>query len=565
MPKRGLVLAFITAIISALTASSNAVTASRGVDFRTIAPTVAPELPLLPEVVSVNGVAHVSLTAAIDPSTSLPAFYFAGRAVAPTIRLKPGDTLVIDYTNKLPASTTAPINITNLHTHGLLDSPQQPGDQVIMTMILPGQTYRYVYAIPRTQPPGLYWYHPHPHGETNHQAGSGMSGLIVIEGIEAYAPVVRGLPERDIILRDYYLPGHRNPLANTGVPSTIPVSDRCNPNAAEKGITINGLPSATITMQAGSRQFFRVANASSTTFFDLKIPGREFFVVANDGVPLSYHDSSVQGEIVDHILIPPAGRTEAVVLAPRSMRTPLQTGCVDYGPFGEDDPLRNVATIALGTPQRLPHMATTSALRPAREPFGDIRSWPIAAHRTVNFSEIIPPGKFLINGQSYDPNAAPMFTAKVGTVEEWTVSNYAPELHAFHIHQIHFLVEDINGVKQPPYTWRDMIRLPYATKVGNTLKPSVMHLLMDFRDPIVAGMFVFHCHILPHEDLGMMAKLEVLGPTVALADTHGFHSGFLTKGEPALCKLQTKNFKLCGCDKRHSSAIVASVRGGSRL
>ncbi len=517
-------------------------------------PAALPELPLLPEVRSVNGVAHISLTAAIDPATKLPAFYYLGRSVAPTIRLNPGDTLVIDYTNNLPASTTPPIDVTNLHTHGLLDSPIQPGDQVIMTAILPGQTYRYVYGIPPNQPPGLYWYHPHPHGETNYQAGSGMSGLIVIEGIEAYAPVVRGLPERDVILRDYYLPGHRDPLVRRSTPDAT----LCNPNTPEKGITINGLPMAKITMQPGSRQFFRVANASSTTFFDLRIPGSRLFVVANDGVPLSFHDPSVQGQVVDDVLIPPAGRSEVVVLAPSGASTPLQTGCVDYGPLGEDDPTRDVATIALGTPLRLHYMPSAAAARPKKEPFGDIHSWPIAAHRVVNFSEIAQKGKFLINDKSYDPDGPAMFVSKTGTVEEWTVSNYAPELHAFHIHQIHFLVEDINGVKQPPSMWRDMIMLPYARTVNGKLQPSVMHLLMDFRDPIVAGTFVFHCHILPHEDLGMMAKIEVEGTTRPLP-THGFRTGFLTKGEPAICKLP-RTFPLCGCNKRANTLALAGSR-----
>ena len=95
----------------------------------TTAQTFSPELPVLPEVRSYRGLARVYLTAAIDPATKLPAFYFAGRPVPPTIRVHPGDTLVINYTNKLPASIGMPLEMTNLHTHGLLDSPKQPGDE----------------------------------------------------------------------------------------------------------------------------------------------------------------------------------------------------------------------------------------------------------------------------------------------------------------------------------------------------------------------------------------------------------------------------------------------------
>jgi FtsP/CotA-like multicopper oxidase with cupredoxin domain len=173
------------------------------------------ELPAAPEVRSVGGVAYLQLSVAINPSTTLPAFYFAHQTVPPTIRVWPGDTLVIDYTNNLPASSVPLPDMTNLHTHGLTDSPQAPGDQVIMTMIAPGQTYRYVFAIPKTQPPGLYWYHPHPHGESNRQVAGGMSGLIIVGGIESYAPPVRGLPERDILLRDYYFDPSKVPLSRS--------------------------------------------------------------------------------------------------------------------------------------------------------------------------------------------------------------------------------------------------------------------------------------------------------------------------------------------------------------
>ncbi len=498
--------------------------------------TAPPELPVPPEVRSVNGLAHLRLTAAIDPATQLPAFVFNGQVTPPTIRVRPGDTIVIDYTNALPVRSLPPLDMTNLHTHGLMDSPKAPGDQVIMTMVMPGQTYRYVFGIPKHQPPGLYWYHPHPHGESNRQVASGMSGLIIIDGIEAYAPVVRGLPERDIIVRDYYFDPSGAPLARVrhraraARAGALDHEPDCDIDDASKGVTINGVPKATITMTPGSRQFLRMANSSANSFFDFKIPGTEFLVVANDGVPLSFHDRSVQGQWLDHVLVPPGGRVEAVVQAPATSGVPLKTLCVDYGPDGDTDPPRDLATIALGTPPAL-----TSALRvapaAAPEPFGDIHSVHIAARRQVNFTENNPDSEFYINGQLWDPNAPPMFTVQAGTVEEWTVYNYADELHAFHIHQIHFLVEDINGVKQPPSTWRDTVTLPYAKRVHGSISPGVVHLLMDFRSPVIVGTFVFHCHILEHEDFGMMAKIRVVGGLGSAAEqtrNRGYRQGFIT-------------------------------------
>jgi suppressor of ftsI len=553
----------------------------------------APELPILPEVRSVGGVAHLALAAAIDPSTKLPSFYYAGGTVAPTIRVRPGDTIVIDYTNNLPVEMSPPLDITNLHTHGLMDSPKAPGDQVIMTMIMPGQSYRYVFNVPKYQPPGLYWYHPHPHGESNRQVASGMSGLIIIEGIETYAPIVRGLAERDIILRDYYFDPGSAPLSRYSRhaishqvarevaaqptldaaarkrsleehPESVTVSPDefapdCKAADASDGLTINGLKSATITMEPRSRQFFRIANSSANSFFDVKIPGTRFYVVAYDGVPLSFHQRSLQGQWVDHILIPPAGRAEAVVQAPDATGTPLLTGCVDTGPAGDIDPNRRMGTIALGSAPAL-HHADMNPLPPTAEPFGDINKWRVSARRLVTFTEDNPKSLFFINGRLWNPNSAPMYTVPEGTVEEWTVYNYARENHVFHIHQIHFAVAEINGLRQPTDTWRDTVTLPYAKRVNGNLQPGEVRLLMDFRDPSIVGTFVFHCHILEHEDYGMMAKIQVTGPQGAAVNSRGFHEGFLSSKLPAACKFQTKTSKLCGCDKAVQTVSFAPAQ-----
>ncbi len=98
-----------------------------------------------------------------------------------------------------------------------------------------------------------------------------------------------------------------------------------------------------------------------------------------------------------------------------------------------------------------------------------------------------------------------MFTVQSGTVEEWKLENATEELHAFHIHQIHFIPLDIDGIVQP-VRWTDTLTLPIEHPDGS---PSIAHVLLDFRDPIIRGTFLFHCHILEHEDGGMMAKITV--------------------------------------------------------
>src|SRR5713226_9077361 len=134
-------------------------------------------------------------------------FYFNGRPNAPTLLLSPGDQLKITYVNDLPTKAkenctiTPCMDMTNLHFHGLTVSPDAPQDDVLDMMAMPGQSLRYTVQIPKNHPPGLYWYHTHPHGESHRQALDGMSGAIVIEGMESYFPPQAGLPERILVVR----------------------------------------------------------------------------------------------------------------------------------------------------------------------------------------------------------------------------------------------------------------------------------------------------------------------------------------------------------------------------
>ncbi len=505
-----------------------------------------PELPVLPEVRSIAGVARLSLTAAINPATSLPSFSYGGGTTPPTIRVKPGDTIVIDYTNALPFATQPPLDITNLHFHGLTVSPRAPGDQVVMTMIAPGQTYRYVVKIPTEQAPGLYWYHPHPHGESNRQVAGGMSGLIIVDGVGRYAPLVRGLAERDIILRDYYFDPSSNPLArerrrflfhaaavaraadpklsfhdsvrlaiaksaSPTIAPDAPYQPDCDPVDAGNSVTINALPQVTLSMAPGSRQFFRVANTSANSIVNLSLDGSQLYVVGYDGVPLGFHVPSTGGYLTNNVFLPPAARVEFINASPLKDGAALRSACIDTGPAGDVNPAHILARIALrGLPAGLPIESSASRVAPPRSPAVDRRT--IAAERVVDFSENNPESLFYINKTLWNPLAPPMFVAHTGTLEEWTVRNFAREVHVFHIHQIHFLVEDVNGVKQPPDTWRDTVAIPFMKRIGGVEVPGVVHLLMDFRDPVIAGTFVFHCHILEHEDGGMMAKIVLINP-----------------------------------------------------
>src|ERR1700678_2201374 len=148
------------------------------------------------------------LFAVSDPETGKSEFSFAGREIPPVIRASPGQDIRLTYKNEMsPQSRERCVdgpcmNMTNLHFHGLHVSPNAPQDDVLTMMAMPGQSLQYVVNIPLDQPPGLYWYHTHPHGESYQQDLDGMSGAIVIDGMERYIPEVRQLRERILILRD---------------------------------------------------------------------------------------------------------------------------------------------------------------------------------------------------------------------------------------------------------------------------------------------------------------------------------------------------------------------------
>ena len=163
-------------------------------------------LPDAPVVRSHDGLAAMTLTATRG-SNGRDAFVFDGHDAPPTIRIAPGDTLKIHYVNALPVAPATVLrreqmNMTNLHFHGLSVSPMRPQDDVLDMIAMPGEALDYTLAIPLDHLPGLHWYHTHPHGESHRQVLDGMSGVLIIEGIDVYAPEVRTLRERVLMIRE---------------------------------------------------------------------------------------------------------------------------------------------------------------------------------------------------------------------------------------------------------------------------------------------------------------------------------------------------------------------------
>lgn len=463
-------------------------------------PTAVERLNSTDDVVPVHHVASFRLEA-VTGDDGFPSFRYENRATAPTVRVSPGDTIAIALRDRLArGGMEADIN---LHFHGLGVSPQAPSDDVLTMLAEPGQTLHYVVHVPSTQPPGLYWYHPHVHGETENQVGKGgMSGAIVVAGIEKHFPVLAGLTERILMVREV---GAADDVARRE--RRLKANFKCAPFGGDS-LTVNDTANGTLHFVPGKPAFFGIVNATSDRTLDLQIDGVALKVVAVDGFPVDTYAGS-KPLTARHFVLPPAGRVEFV--ARLTSPTVLRTLCYDSGPAGDPDPAQQLLALTPEAPAGVPSHAEAS-IDSVAEPTGVAASLPPpAAHRAVNFGENAAGTEFYINGRAFEPSAPPMFVVHTGTVERWTVSNFTDEVHAFHIHQTHFLVTSVDGVAVKRLVWSDTVVVPWQKKgpKGSPV-PGTIEALVDFRSSVIRGTFLFHCHILNHEDHGMMAKIQAL-------------------------------------------------------
>ncbi len=468
--------------------------------------------PAIPEVRAVNGVASVALTAVLDPANDLPAFEYRGNlGVVPTIRVHPGDTIAIDLRNEMPPEQSRP-NAINIHFHGMQIPPTAGQDDVLTQLARDGDVLHYRVKIPRDHEPGLYWYHPHAHGETYRDVTAGMSGAIVVEGIEDHLPALAAMRERILVLRDVptgaQIPDDDAPAAMPGMGGKMPratartATNADNPCRNERGMwtTMNSQPLGAIGIGAGEKQFFRVVNASAGRFYDLSVDGSPLQIVAYDGVPLDAWPGNPTSRTVSHLLLPPAGRAEFVVTG-TGKPSVLRSACFDSGATGDPDPPAIIATL-VPTSQAFGASAGVADAAVAKPLPHNYFSEPLpspAARRTIRFTE--DSNGYTFDDKPYDMLGGPSVVARSGTVERWTLVNTTDEAHDFHIHQVHFIVDTVQGRPPREREWRDTVNLQPHTTTDVTI---------DFRNPIVRGTFLYHCHILDHEDQGMMAKIRVI-------------------------------------------------------
>jgi len=453
-----------------------------------------------PEVrASVNGVLSTSIRCAYAyrqaGRVQLHVRSYEGGSPGPTLRLKPGDKLKISLTNDLPPnrdvlpmdmSTPHQFNNTNFHFHGAHCSPSGISDNVMRSMA-PGHSYDIEIDLPKDHTRGTYWYHPHHHGSADIQMASGMVGAIVVEGDFADVPEIVAARERVMVLSQVVYDAF----------GMIENFEMLFPDTATRFLSINGQRRPVVQMRPGEVQRWRLVNAAYRDDMVLELAGHDLHAIAYDGIQLGAIEHRKQ------IVIAPGQRTDILVQAGTAGTYDFNVTAYDKGHAW---PAAATARLVVaGEPM---NMKLPTALPKA--PLVTIQESEITGRRTVTFSASVPEEDtagaahwqefgFYVDGKKFDPSRIDQ-RVKLGAVEEWTIVNtHTGDDHVFHIHVNPFQVIEINGRKLDPPQWRDSV---IVERSGG--KVVFRTRFLDY-----TGIYMLHCHMMNHEELGMMQTVEV--------------------------------------------------------
>jgi FtsP/CotA-like multicopper oxidase with cupredoxin domain/peroxiredoxin len=424
-------------------------------------------------------------------------------------------------------------NTTNLHTHGLHVSPSGVSDNVLL-QISPGATQNYKIVLPPDHPAGTYWYHAHKHGSTAANVGSGMSGAIIIEGGEDAVAEIAKAKERVFVLQQipFYVDPDNNPEKLGVIEQKY--ADKCfGPgtwDTLKHHTTINGATLPTIRMKPGAVERWRFVDSAIREVIipelvrltpKSKAPKRlPLNEIAVDGISI--------GRVAprDSVELWPGYRSDVLIKAPenaagavyvlRDTRTPSD-------PKNLSESRRYLALLVIeGGPDamQLPKSEDLAKYRPASIDPGKVTAQQFAALGLVN-SPVKKTFQFTIDRAPFDGTKARFL--KLGETHEWTVTsrnpNVGPVPHPFHIHvnpfEIYSITNssgqeqlDLDATGKPIPVWKDTIIAHEGWKVM---------FRTEYKD--FTGTYVQHCHILDHEDQGMMELVEVYADPPAAKDT----------------------------------------------
>lgn len=434
-------------------------------------PSVLVNKSTLPKTVEVTLTAS-PLRVSLVPGTTTDAFAYNGQIPGPTLDVREGDKVIVHFRNDLPEPTT-------VHWHGIHLPFESDGSP--FHPVAPGKSRDYTFTV-RPGSAGTYWYHPHPDHRTGYAIGKGLFGGIIVRAADD--PLV-SVPERLLILSDNRF------LADGSIdfPAGHSHQGAIDDENGREGpvIFVNGKVMPKLTIRSGEVQRWRIVNTSAGRIYRLAMPGTTFLHVGSDG---GLFEKPVE---VKEILLTTGERVELLV---RGTGAPGQKSVLQNLPYNRYAPqtrpadwetTRDLLTLeTTGEPAVTPP-AIPSTLRriPALDPAA------ATAVRTVVFSQ------GLINGRMMDMARVDV-SAQLGATEIWQVENVVGMDHPFHMHGFQFQVLDRNGVPEKFASWKDMLNIP---------RHETARLIVRYEN--YKGKWMFHCHILNHEDHGMMGVLEV--------------------------------------------------------
>lgn len=433
-----------------------------------------------PEVLaSVDGRLDLDLAAAVATATVAGAevgvLAYNGTMPGPTLRVRPGDRITLRLRNDLGA-------VTNLHTHGMVVSPEGNSDNVF-TMIDPGGSFDYEYRLGDDHPPGVFWYHPHHHGTTADQLFGGLYGAIIVEDAADTVPVAR---ERLLVVADI-----RFDASGAVAPAT-----RFDRMLGREGdvVLVNGQALPTLVASPGERERWRIVNACASRYLRLRLDGQRMSLLGIDG------SRYAEPRELDEVVLLPGNRADVVVTTAAG-ESVLRTLPFDRGSMGMmGAPLSAAQGADLARLSVSGAAGEPGAALPSSSP-RDLRTEEVTGRRTVTLAMggmgMGGGMAFTIDGRGFDHDRTDIEVAS-GAIEEWTIVNTSTMDHPFHLHVWPMQLVEIDGAPVDRVDARDVVPVPAGGR-------AVVRIAFEG----IAGRTVYHCHILDHEDQGMMGVIRV--------------------------------------------------------
>ncbi|MEP6564281.1 MAG: multicopper oxidase family protein [Mesorhizobium sp.] len=441
------------------------------------------DLPLLTNEAGTPGLFRAKLTA--EPATvrfveglDTPILGYNGMSPGPLIEAVEGDRVEITFANRIPNEAST------IHWHGMPVPADQDGNP--MDPVATGTEHSYSFDLPEGSA-GSYWYHPHPHGKTAEQVYRGLAGPFVVKAKADPVPASYG--DTVLVFTDLRL------AADGTIPDNN-ATDLMNGRVGDH-VLVNGQKNPALALPMGTKRRLRLYNATNARFLRLSFDNAAMTIIGSDGGLLEAPVPAAE------ILLSPAERLELVVSFDTPGAAMLTTLDYDRGWMGAGRPADaglTLLTVNVSQTPAEPMTPLPDRLRPIAR-----LGAPTVSRRFV-FSETMAMNAngmemgFLINDAAFDMNRIDV-VARQGEVEMWELVNKADMDHPFHVHGTQFQVvehERDGKVSKPPYmAWKDTV---------NVARGETVRLLLRQERP---GSRMYHCHILEHEQLGMMGIVDV--------------------------------------------------------